>query len=119
MPRSSNCRSVRIPARPPSSPKRTAGLDRGEGRRVAFQGGHKTYTEENLRYSQTVALDMYKEINTGTNLPAQIDICATDGDYYKFLFMAKGGGSANKTMLYQETKALSTRKSWRSTWSRK
>jgi fumarate hydratase class I len=51
---------------------------------------------------------MYEEINTGTNLPAQIDILATDGDYYKFLFMAKGGGSANKTMLYQETKALLT-----------
>lgn len=72
------------------------------------KGVHKTYTEENLRYSQTVALDMYKEINTGTNLPAQIDIMATDGDSYKFLFIAKGGGSANKTMLYQETKALLT-----------
>jgi fumarate hydratase class I len=72
------------------------------------KGVYKTYTEENLRYSQTVALDMYEEVNTGTNLPAQIDIYATDGDYYKFLFMAKGGGSANKTMLYQETKALLT-----------
>jgi fumarate hydratase, class I len=72
------------------------------------KGIYKTYTEENLRYSQTVALDMYEEINTGTNLPAQIDIMATDGDYYKFVFMAKGGGSANKTMLYQETKALLT-----------
>ena len=70
------------------------------------KGVYKTYTEENLRYSQTVALDMYKEKNTGTNLPAQIDILATDGDAYKFLFIAKGGGSANKTMLYQETKAL-------------
>jgi len=70
------------------------------------EGVYKTYTEENLRYSQTVALDMYKEKNTGTNLPAQIDISATDGDAYKFLFMAKGGGSANKTMLFQETKAL-------------
>ena len=70
------------------------------------RGVYKTYTEENLRYSQTVALDMYKEKNTGTNLPAQIDIAATDGDSYKFLFMAKGGGSANKTMLFQETKAL-------------
>ncbi len=69
-------------------------------------GVFKTYTEENLRYSQTVALDMYKEKNTGTNLPAQIDIYATAGDAYKFLFIAKGGGSANKTMLYQETKAL-------------
>ncbi|RNC73280.1 MAG: fumarate hydratase [Desulfuromonadales bacterium] len=72
------------------------------------KGIYKTYTEENLRYSQTVSLDMYEEINTGTNLPAQIDIMATDGDAYKFLFMAKGGGSANKTMLFQETKALLT-----------
>ncbi|OHB30175.1 MAG: fumarate hydratase [Desulfuromonadaceae bacterium GWC2_58_13] len=72
------------------------------------KGVYKTYTEENLRYSQTVALDMYEEKNTGTNLPAQIDIMATEGDYYKFLFVAKGGGSANKTMLYQETKALLT-----------
>ena len=72
------------------------------------KGVYKTYTEENLRYSQTVALDMYKEKNTGTNLPAQIDLYATEGDAYKFLFMAKGGGSANKTMLYQETKALLT-----------
>jgi fumarate hydratase class I len=70
------------------------------------RGVYKTYTEENLRYSQTVALDMYKEKNTGTNLPAQIDVFATEGDAYKFLFVAKGGGSANKTMLYQETKAL-------------
>jgi fumarate hydratase class I len=70
------------------------------------RGVYKTYTEENLRYSQTVALDMYKEINTGTNLPAQIDIYATDGMQYKFLFIAKGGGSANKSYLYQETKAL-------------
>ena len=70
------------------------------------KGVFKTYTEENLRYSQTVALDMYKEKNTGTNLPAQIDLYAEQGDAYKFLFIAKGGGSANKTMLYQETKAL-------------
>ena len=72
------------------------------------KGVYKTYTEENLRYSQTVALDMYKETNTGTNLPAQIDIYATEGMEYKFLFVAKGGGSANKAMLYQETKALLT-----------
>ena len=78
----------------------------GRDEEYLAKGVYKTYTEENLRYSQTVALDMYKEINTGTNLPAQIDIQAVDGDYYKFLFMAKGGGSANKTMLYQETKAL-------------
>lgn len=72
------------------------------------KGVYKTYTEENLRYSQTVALDMYKEVNTGTNLPAQIDLYATTGMEYKFLFVAKGGGSANKTYLYQETKALLT-----------
>jgi len=69
-------------------------------------GVYKTYTEENLRYSQTIPLDMYKEQNSKTNLPAQIDIHATDGDEYKFLFVAKGGGSANKTALYQQTKAL-------------
>lgn len=72
------------------------------------KGIFKTYTEENLRYSQTVALDMYTEKNTGTNLPAQIDLYATEGDAYKFLFVAKGGGSANKSVLYQETKALLT-----------
>jgi fumarate hydratase class I len=70
------------------------------------EGVHVTYTKENLRYSQTAALDMYKEVNTGTNLPAQIDLYATEGMEYKFLFVAKGGGSANKTMLWQETKAL-------------
>ncbi|OFX83629.1 MAG: fumarate hydratase [Bacteroidetes bacterium GWF2_33_16] len=72
------------------------------------KGVYKTYTEKNLRYSQTIPLDMYKEKNSGTNLPAQIDIYATEGDEYKFLFIAKGGGSANKTTLYQETKALLT-----------
>ncbi|HAM36415.1 MAG TPA: fumarate hydratase [Elusimicrobia bacterium] len=69
-------------------------------------GVWKTYTEENLRYSQTVALDMYSEKNSGNNLPAQIDLAAAPGMEYKFLFIAKGGGSANKTFLYQETKAL-------------
>ena len=70
------------------------------------RGVYKTYTEENLRYSQTAALNMYEEVDTGTNLPAQIDIMASDGMEYQFLFVTKGGGSANKTMLYQETKAL-------------
>ncbi|MBB3186712.1 fumarate hydratase [Microbacter margulisiae] len=70
------------------------------------KGIYETYTKENLRYSQTVALDMYTEKNSGCNLPAQIDIYATKGMEYSFLFMAKGGGSANKTYLYQETKAL-------------
>jgi fumarate hydratase, class I len=70
------------------------------------QGVYNTYTKENLRYSQTVPLTMYEEKNTGSNLPAQIDLLATDGDSYDFLFVAKGGGSANKTFLFQETKAL-------------
>ena len=72
------------------------------------QGVYDTYTGEHLRYSQTAALDMYAEKNTATNLPAQIDIYAAAGDAYEFLFLAKGGGSANKTMLFQETKALVT-----------
>jgi fumarate hydratase class I len=75
------------------------------------KGIYQTYTEENLRYSQTVPLDMYQEINSGTNLPAQIDIYATEGAQYEFLFVAKGGGSANKTFLFQETKALLNPKS--------
>ena len=70
------------------------------------KGVYKTYTEENLRYSQTAPLNMYEEVDTGTNLPAQIDLMATDGMEYQFMFVTKGGGSANKTMLYQETKAL-------------
>jgi fumarate hydratase class I len=70
------------------------------------KGIYKTYTEENLRYSQTAPLTMYEEVDTGTNLPAQIDIAATDGMEYRFLFVTKGGGSANKSTLYQETKAL-------------
>src|SRR6201989_3416881 len=70
------------------------------------QGVYKTYTETNLRYSQVSPLSMFKEVQTGTNLPAQIDIYATDGDAYKFLFIAKGGGSANKSYLYQQTPAV-------------
>jgi fumarate hydratase class I len=70
------------------------------------RGVFDTYETSNLRYSQMAPLDLYKEVNTGNNLPAQIEIFATDGDAYKFLFMAKGGGSANKSYLYQETKAL-------------
>ncbi|HET9594199.1 MAG TPA: fumarate hydratase [Anaeromyxobacteraceae bacterium] len=72
------------------------------------KGIYETYTRENLRYSQTSALNLYEEKNTGTNLPAQIDLYAAPGAEYKFLFVAKGGGSANKTMLFQETKALLT-----------
>ncbi|ATA25162.1 fumarate hydratase [Brenneria goodwinii] len=72
------------------------------------RGVYNTFTEDNLRYSQNAPLDMYKEVNTGTNLPAQIDLYSTEGEEYKFLFVSKGGGSANKTYLYQETKALLT-----------
>lgn len=88
----------------------------GKKGQQVFTGGHDeeylshgvydAYTENNLRYSQNVPLDMYKEINTGCNLPAQIDLMAVDGMEYQFLCIAKGGGSANKTYLYQETKAL-------------
>lgn len=70
------------------------------------QGVYNTYVNENLRYSQMAPLSMYEEKNTGCNLPAQIDLLASDGDSYDFLFVAKGGGSANKTFFYQETKAL-------------
>ena len=70
------------------------------------EGVYNAYTKENLRYSQMAPLSMYEEINTECNLPAQIDLLATDGDSYDFLFVAKGGGSANKTFFYQETKAL-------------
>jgi len=75
------------------------------------KGVYECYTQENLRYSQTAPLDMYEEVNTGTNLPAQIDVFATEGAEYKFLCVAKGGGSANKTYLFQETKALLNPKS--------
>ena len=79
----------------------------GGGDEAAISKGvQQAYTDLNLRYSQTAALNMYDEVNTGTNLPAQIDLFATEGDTYKFMFMAKGGGSANKTFLYQQTKAL-------------
>lgn len=70
------------------------------------RGIFQAYQEKNLRYSQMAPLDMYAEKNTGTNLPAQIDLYSEAGDDYHFLFMAKGGGSANKTYLFQETKAL-------------
>src|SRR6201997_2339170 len=71
----------------------------------------RTYTETNLRYSQVAPLSMYEEVNTGDNLPAQIDLYAEPGDQYKFLFIAKGGGSANKSFLYQQTKAVLNPKS--------
>ena len=70
------------------------------------RGIYDTYLTSNLRYSQLAPLSMYEEVNTCTNLPAEIKIAAVDGDEYKFLFIAKGGGSANKSYLFQETKAL-------------
>ncbi|HUP75174.1 MAG TPA: fumarate hydratase [Acidimicrobiales bacterium] len=70
------------------------------------QGVYETYRDSNLRYSQMAPLDMWDEVNTGTNLPAEIKISAVDGDEYRFLFITKGGGSANKSLLFQETKAL-------------
>jgi fumarate hydratase class I len=70
------------------------------------RGVARTYDEANLRHSQMAALTMWDEVNTGTNLPAQIELYAVPGDEYRFLFMAKGGGSANKSFLFQETKAL-------------
>ncbi|HZB89811.1 MAG TPA: fumarate hydratase [Stellaceae bacterium] len=79
----------------------------GGGDAAALAAGiRKTYTETNLRYSQVAPLSMYEEVNTGDNLPAQIEIYAEEGDEYKFLFIAKGGGSANKSFLYQQTKAV-------------
>jgi fumarate hydratase class I len=78
----------------------------GGDERAIAKGIFDTYLSSNLRYSQLAPLTMYDEKNTGNNLPAEIKISATDGDAYKFLFMAKGGGSANKSYLYQETKAL-------------
>jgi fumarate hydratase class I len=93
----------------------TATIVAKKGQRVWTGGGDAehlsrgvfdTYTKESLRYSQTVPLTMYEEANSGSNLPAQVDIYATDGMEYRVLMLAKGGGSANKTFLFQETKAL-------------
>jgi fumarate hydratase, class I len=85
----------------------TGGGDEAAIARGVFDG----YLHDNLRYSQMAPITMYEERNTGTNLPAEIEIAAIDGDEYHFLFMAKGGGSANKSYLYQETKALLNEKS--------
>jgi fumarate hydratase class I len=81
-------------------------LTRGDDEAAIARGVFDTYAQANLRYSQVAPLDMFEEKNTGNNLPAQIELYATDGDEYHFLFMAKGGGSANKSLLFQETKAL-------------
>jgi len=77
----------------------------GDEEAIAY-GVYNTYLTSNLRYSQLAPLSMYEETNTNTNLPAEIKISATDGDEYKFLFLAKGGGSANKSYLFQESKAI-------------
>jgi fumarate hydratase class I len=81
-------------------------LTAGNDEVAISRGVYDTYKTDNLRYSQMAPLDMYREVNTGTNLPAEIEISAVDGDVYKFFFMAKGGGSANKSYLFQETKAV-------------
>ncbi|SEQ61182.1 fumarate hydratase [Streptomyces radiopugnans] len=81
-------------------------LTEGDDEKALSGGVFDAYDQLNLRYSQMAPLTMWEERNTGTNLPAQIELYATDGDAYKFLFMAKGGGSANKSFLYQETKAV-------------
>ena len=86
-------------------------LTAGSDEEAISRGVFETYAEDNLRYSQVAPLDMFEEKNTGNNLPAQIELYATDGDEYHFLFMAKGGGSANKSLLFQETKALLNPKS--------
>jgi len=78
----------------------------GDDTAALSAGIRRTFTETNLRYSQLAALSMYEEVNTGDNLPAQIDLFAEPGEAYKFLFIAKGGGSANKSFLYQQTRAV-------------
>ncbi len=83
----------------------------GHDAEALSRGVYECYTQENLRYSQVAPLDLFKEVNTGTNLPAQIDLLATPGAKYELLFVAKGGGSANKMFLFQETKALLNPKS--------
>jgi fumarate hydratase class I len=86
-------------------------LTAGNDEEALSRGVFETYQTSNLRFSQVSPIDMFEEKNTGSNLPAQIELYATDGDEYHFLFMAKGGGSANKSLLFQETKALLNPKS--------
>ena len=78
----------------------------GDDAEALSRGIHQTYTQTNLRYSQMAPISLYEEKNTGTNLPAQIELYAEEGDEYEFLFITKGGGSANKSLLFQETRAL-------------
>ncbi|MGK0262496.1 MAG: fumarate hydratase class I, partial [Planctomycetota bacterium] len=97
-------------------------LTDGDDEAAISEGIARTYLETNLRYSQMAPLDMYSEKNTGNNLPAQIELYAEAGDAYKFLFLTKGGGSANKTFLFQKTKALLNEKdllAWIDTETRK
>ena len=96
----------RVGAQRRARPDRHAGTPRLRRRCGDFQGVADTYLTSNLRYSQLAPLDMFTERNTGNNLPAQIEIYAAPGEEYKLVFMAKGGGSANKSFLFQETKAL-------------
>jgi fumarate hydratase class I len=81
-------------------------ITEGNDEEALSKGIWRAYHEHNLRYSQVSPISMFEEKNTGSNLPAQIDLYATPGNEYKFMFMAKGGGSANKTFLFQQTKAL-------------
>jgi fumarate hydratase class I len=81
-------------------------LTSGDDEEALSRGIYDTYTTTNLRYSQMAPLTMYEEVNTKTNLPAQIELYATGGDTYDFLFVTKGGGSANKSLLFQETRAI-------------
>jgi fumarate hydratase, class I len=83
----------------------------GDDAAALSEGIRRTFTETNLRYSQVAPLSLYEEVNTGDNLPAQIDLYAEPGAEYKFLFIAKGGGSANKSFLYQQTRAVLNPKS--------
>ena len=78
----------------------------GDDEAALAAGACQAYAENNFRYSMVAPMDMFHEVNTGDNMPAQIDLYATEGDSYSFLFISKGGGSANKTFLYQQTKAL-------------
>ena len=78
----------------------------GDDAAALAAGIRRAYAETNLRYSQVAPLSMYEEVNTGDNLPAQIDLLPPRATIYKFLFIAKGGGSANKSFLYQETPAV-------------
>lgn len=77
-----------------------------EDEEAIARGVYNTYTQNALRYSQNAPLSLYKEVNTRCNLPAQIDIEATQGEEYRFLCVVKGGGSANKSYLFQKTKAI-------------